>query len=92
MTYPYTLALKKSVAVHTDGPDLLLAGSDAKGMRLASPSLAQKNILANLIGAGLTADQLVEAAHRTDQDADLARLHLNKLKMKSGFISNVGLR
>ena len=75
MTYPYTLALKKSVAVHTDGPDLLLAGNDAKGMRLASPSLAQKNILANLIGGGLTADQLVEAAHHADQNADLARLY-----------------
>jgi SagB-type dehydrogenase family enzyme len=75
MTYPYALSLKKSVAVHTDGPDLLLAGSNAKGMRLASPLPAQKNILANLTGGGLTAEQLVEEAHRTDQDAGMARLY-----------------
>jgi len=76
MTYPYILSLKKSVVVHTDGPDLLLiGGSDAKGMRLTSPSSAQKNILTNLTGGGMTADQLVEAAHHVDQDADLARLY-----------------
>lgn len=75
MTYPYTLSLKKSVAVHRHGEDLLLAGSDAKGMRLARPSSAQKNILANLSGGGLTADQLVEAAHHAEQGADLARLY-----------------
>ncbi len=75
MTYPYNLSLKKSVAVRTDGPDLLLAGSGAKGMRLKSPTAAQKNILANLTGGGLTAEQLVEAACRAGQDADLARLY-----------------
>jgi SagB-type dehydrogenase family enzyme len=37
--------------------------------------LAQKNILANLAAGGLTADQLIEAAHRADQNADLARLY-----------------
>jgi hypothetical protein len=52
MTYPYNLSLKKSVAVRTDGPDLLLAGSGAKGMRLKSPTAAQKNILANLNHGG----------------------------------------
>lgn len=75
MAYPYILSLKKSVAVYRDGPDLLLAGSDTKGLRLAGPSPAQKNILANLKGGGLTADELAEAAHHADQDAGLARLY-----------------
>lgn len=66
---------KKNVAVHTDGADMILAGSDAKGMRLANPSPAQKNILANLTRGGLTEDQLVEAAHNDNQDVDLARLY-----------------
>jgi len=75
MAYPYILSLKKSIAVRTDGPDLLLAGSDAEGMRLKGPSAAQKNILANLTGGGLTAEQLVEAARRAGQDAGPARLY-----------------
>ena len=75
MAYPYTLSLKKSVAVRTDGPDLLLAGSDGKGIRLKSPSPAQKNILTNLTGGGLTAEQLVEAARRAGRDTDPARLY-----------------
>lgn len=87
MSDQYLLALKRTVALHEIGHDLLLVGPDGNAMRLMKPGKALKTLLTNLMTGGMTADQLCAVAAEQDGDADFARLYYAIATFeKKGFV------